>query len=189
VATVYRNDARLDCWPRCLPRNYDNRRSADPDTDLQPRDHSFDGSQRHRHLFGRELPAEYCGHLHEGREIPGQWSSDERRCGPGQLHIPDPGIWCFRAALGELTVSASGGGVEASTAIVVTPVPHPPLYCGPAGCCGGAATADGVKPRRSHRRYLHARVSTYAHGDPRRSFRIRGGLRVGTNTVIQPTHT
>jgi hypothetical protein len=44
--------------------------------------------------------------------------------------MPESGV-CAQLS-GELTVSASGGGVEASTAVVVTPVPLPPLYCGSA---------------------------------------------------------
>jgi hypothetical protein len=45
--------------------------------------------------------------------------------------IPEFGV-CAQLP-GDLTVSASGGGVRASTTIIVTPVPLPPLYCGPAG--------------------------------------------------------
>lgn len=133
MATVYQNHARLDCWPRCLPGNDDNRRSADPDTDLQPRDHSFDGSQRHLHLFDRELPAEYRGHLTRGATFPG--SSQVTTDGAGRASftflIPESGV-CAQLS-GELTVSASGGGVQASPPVVVTPVPLPPLSCGPAG--------------------------------------------------------
>jgi hypothetical protein len=59
--------------------------------------------------------------------------------------IPEFGV-CAQLP-GDLTVSASGGGVRASTTIIVTPVPlfsHlPPLYCGPAGAVSAQPRLTG----------------------------------------------
>jgi hypothetical protein len=64
------------------------------------------------------------------------------RAGPASTFlIPESGV-CAQLS-DELAVSASGRGVEASTAIVVTPVPLPPLYCGPAGAAAAQPRLTG----------------------------------------------
>lgn len=79
------------------------------------------------------FPPNTAGTFTRGATFPGsgQVTTDGAGRASFTLLIPESGV-CAQLS-GELTVSASGGGVEASTAIVVTPPPLPLLYCGPAG--------------------------------------------------------
>jgi hypothetical protein len=58
-------------------------------------------------------------------------TTDDAGRAPFTFLIPEFGV-CAQLP-GDLTVSASAGGARASITIVVTRVPLPPLYCGPAG--------------------------------------------------------
>jgi hypothetical protein len=60
---------------------------------------------------------------------PRQLTTDDAGRAGFTFLIPEFGV-CAPLS-GELTISASGGGVEASTTIVVRPVPVPPVFCGP----------------------------------------------------------
>src|SRR6266542_346906 len=67
-----------------------------------------------------------------GPTLPGGGQAITDGAGRGSFaaRIPTHGV-CAPIS-GDVTVSASGGGVEASTVIVVIPnTPVPPVYCGP----------------------------------------------------------